>query len=61
MQLGMGFWASKSSPAYVGGLLEMANDRLYPFWGSLEEGLRTGKPQNEVKLTGKPVFKAIYA
>jgi hypothetical protein len=51
----------KSSPAYVGGLLEMANDRLYPYWGSLEEGLRTGQPQNEIKHTGKPGFDAIYA
>jgi hypothetical protein len=52
----------KNKPAsYVGGILEMANDRLYPFWGSLEEGLRTGKPQNEVKQTGKPIFEAIYA
>jgi len=50
----------KTSPSYVGGLLEMANDRLYPFWGRLEEGLRTGLPQNEVKLTGKPAFEAIY-
>lgn len=51
----------KSSPAYVGGLLEMANDRLYPFWGSLEEGLRTGQPQNEIKQSGKSMFEAIYA
>ena len=51
----------KTSPAYVGGLLEMANDRLYPYWGSLEEGLRTGQPQNEIKRTGKSGFDAIYA
>src|SRR6476620_5015530 len=25
----------KDSPAYVGGILEMANARLYGFWGSL--------------------------
>src|SRR5919205_486990 len=28
--------------SYLGGMLEMANERLYPFWGSLTEGLRTG-------------------
>ncbi|WP_255637510.1 acetylserotonin O-methyltransferase [Dyadobacter sp. NIV53] len=50
----------QTSPAYIGGLLEMANDRLYPFWGSLEEALRTGLPQNEVKQTGKSAFEAIY-
>lgn len=54
-------YLNRHIPAYVGGLLEMANDRLYPFWGNLEEGLRTGKPQNERKQTGKSVFDAIYA
>ena len=31
-----------AKPSYMGGILEMANARLYPFWGSLTEGLRTG-------------------
>ncbi len=39
----------RAKPSYVGGLLEMANARLYGFWGSLTEGLRTGAPQNEAK------------
>jgi 2-polyprenyl-3-methyl-5-hydroxy-6-metoxy-1,4-benzoquinol methylase len=56
-----GQFLDKNKPSYVGGILEMANDRLYKFWSDLEEGLRTGKPQNEVKHTGKPVFEAIYA
>ncbi len=38
----------------------MANARLYPFWGSLTEGLRTGRPQNEIKR-GESIFDAIYA
>jgi hypothetical protein len=38
-----------AKPSYIGGMLEMANARLYPFWGSLTEGLRTGQPQSEVK------------
>ena len=42
-------------PTYVGGMLEMANARLYPFWGSLTEGLRTGEPQNEAKAGARPV------
>ena len=46
-------------PSYVGGLLEMANARLYPFWGSLTEGLRTGQPQNEAK-TGGDFFGVLY-
>jgi predicted O-methyltransferase YrrM len=50
----------KASPAYVGGILEMSNARLYPYWADLTEGLRTGKPQNEVKHTGKTVFDELY-
>ena len=38
----------------------MANERLYPFWGSLTEGLRTGLPQNEVKTGGAGLFDVIY-
>jgi predicted O-methyltransferase YrrM len=51
----------KLSPAYIGGILEMANARLYPFWGDLTEALRTGEPQNEVKHTGAPVFEELYS
>jgi hypothetical protein len=49
----------KNKPSYIGGLLEMMNNRLYGFWGNLEEGLRTGEPQNEVK-NGKDFFGLIY-
>lgn len=51
----------KNKPSYVGGILEMANNRLYPFWGNLEEGLKTGLPQNESKGGGKPLFEELYA
>ncbi|MCI0428183.1 MAG: acetylserotonin O-methyltransferase [Nitrospiraceae bacterium] len=50
----------RAKPSYVGGILEMSNARLYRFWGSLTEGLRTGKPQNEVK-TGEDFFGTLYA
>jgi SAM-dependent methyltransferase len=50
----------RAKPSYVGGILEMANARLYPFWGSLTEGLRTGAPQNEAK-GGDDFFAALYA
>ena len=51
----------KASPAYVGGVLEMCNARLWAPWGDLTEGLRTGKPQNEIKHTGKPMFEELYS
>ena len=51
----------RAKPTYVGGMLEMANARLYPFWGSLTEALRTGQMQNEAKGGGEHFFAAIYA
>jgi hypothetical protein len=51
----------KASPAYIGGILEMSNARLYRFWGDLTEGLRTGSPQNEIKHTGKAMFEELYS
>ena len=50
----------RAKVSYVGGILEMCNARLYRFWGSLTEGLRTGKAQNEVK-TGEDFFGTLYA
>ena len=49
-----------AKPSYMGGLLEMLNARLYQFWGSLTEALRTGEPQSEVK-TGGDFFATLYA
>lgn len=51
----------KNKPSYIGGLLEMANTRLYSHWGSLTEGLRTGLPQNETKGGGEKTFDALYS
>lgn len=50
----------KRKPSYIGGLLEMANARLYGFWNHLTEGLRTGQPQNEAKA-GTDFFGELYA
>jgi len=50
----------RNKSSYIGGMLEMCNARLYPFWGSLTEGLRTGIPQNEAKQGGN-FFAALYA
>ena len=51
----------RRKPSYIGGILEMANHRLYPFWGNLTEALRTGLPQNEAKAGGPGVFETLYA
>ncbi len=50
----------RASPSYVGGMPEMLNARLYRFWGDLTEALRTGRPQNEIKHTGAPMFAELY-
>jgi hypothetical protein len=51
----------RAKPTYVGGLLEMVNARLYGFWGSLTEGLRTGQPQNELKTDPSAgLFDTLY-
>ena len=51
----------KAKPSYVGGILEMANDRLYRFWGSLTTALQTGQPQNEAAHGEQALFDALYA
>jgi precorrin-6B methylase 2 len=51
----------KNKLSYIGGMLEMANNRLYPFWNFLEEGLRTGTPQNEIRTGQLSLFEEIYS
>ena len=48
-----------NKPSYIGGILEMMNNRLYGFWGNLGEGLLTGLPQNEAKRS-EDFFGLIY-
>jgi len=57
--LATGLFLDRAKPSYIGAMLEMANARLYPFWGSLTEALRTGCPQNEAK-SGEDFSAALY-
>lgn len=52
-------YLDRDKPSYLGGIFEMASLRLYRYWASLTEALRTGRPQNEVKDGGDP-FKQLY-
>jgi hypothetical protein len=54
-------YLDQKSPRYVGGILEMLNVRLFKFWHDLPEALRTGKPQNEIKHSQKPMFEELYS
>ena len=56
-----GLFLDRNSPQFIGGFLEMANARLYGFWGDLTEALRTGSPQNEIKHTGASMFGELYS
>jgi O-methyltransferase domain/Dimerisation domain len=51
----------KNRPGYMGGILEMSNDRFFKFWNDLEPALKTGKPQNETNHGQKPLFETLYA
>ena len=42
----------KHKPSYIGGMLEMANRRLFKHWGQLTTALRTGQPQGEAHARG---------
>jgi len=53
-------YLDRSSPRYVGGILEMLNARLFKFWHDLPAALRTGKPQNETKHGQKGMFEELY-
>jgi hypothetical protein len=52
---------NRTSTTYIGGLPEMLNARLFGFWNDLGTALKTGRPQNEVKHGGKPMFEALYS
>ncbi|SEN88872.1 methyltransferase [Actinacidiphila rubida] len=49
----------RDKPSYVGGILEMANARLFGFWNHLTDALKTGTPQNEVAHSGAPFFATL--
>ncbi len=54
-------YLDKNSEEYVGGILELANSRLYRNWEYLSEALKTGKPQNETLYQGKTYYETIYS
>jgi hypothetical protein len=58
---GTAAFLDRKSPRYIGGMLEMANARLYRFWADLTPALKTGQPQNEIKHSGRPMFDELYA
>lgn len=50
---------NRGSSVYIGDMFRMSNERLWEFWGRLEEALRTGRPQNETRHGGD-FFEKLY-
>jgi len=50
---------NKHSPAYIGGMPEMLNARLFGFWNNLGEALKTGQAQSETRHGGKSLFEEL--
>jgi hypothetical protein len=46
-----GAFLDQSKPSYIGGVLTLHNDYLYPSWGALSDALRTGNPQDHIAST----------
>ena len=53
-------YLDKNKITYIGGILEMANNRLYPYWNFLEESLKKGTPQNEIRTGEASLFEKLY-
>ncbi|MEO1017929.1 MAG: methyltransferase [Pseudomonadota bacterium] len=51
----------RNKPSYIGGIIELWENRNYRFWADLTEAFKTGKPQNETKNAGTPFFETLYA
>ena len=54
-------YLDQHKPSYIGGMLEMANRRLFGHWGKLTTALRTGQPQGEAGPGETDAFAALYA
>lgn len=53
------FFLDRGKSSYIGGILEMANARLYGAWGRLTDALHSGQPQNEIQGS-ENLFDALY-
>ncbi|MBT2386385.1 methyltransferase [Streptomyces sp. ISL-11] len=57
---GTAHYLVRGGPAYVGGLLELSDARMYELWGKLDAGLRTGRPQNEIEAGEEDLYTDLY-
>lgn len=51
---------NKRRSSYIGGILEMCNERSYQHWNNLTTALKTGEPQSEIKHHKQSLFETLY-
>jgi hypothetical protein len=51
----------RSKPGYIGGIIELWEQRNYRFWADITEALQTGKAQNETKHADTSFFETLYS
>ncbi len=51
----------RNKPGYIGGIIELWNQRNYRFWADITEAFQTGKAQNETKHANTPFFETLYS
>jgi hypothetical protein len=51
---------NRNRTTYMGGILEMAHNRLYDSWSHMEKALRTGLPQNEIGKDESSAYEILY-
>lgn len=50
----------RRSAGYLGGILELWEERNFRMWADLTEALRTGRAQSEIKHSARPFFESLY-
>ena len=51
------FFLDKRKPSYIGGILVMANHRLYPFWGTSRPRCVPGSPRTKPKTAATLLWR----
>ncbi|MEM7462902.1 MAG: methyltransferase [Pseudomonadota bacterium] len=54
-------YLNKNKSGYIGGIIELWDQRNYRFWSDLTEALQTGEAQNETKNSGASFFETLYS
>lgn len=50
----------RTTPSYLGGILELFSTRVFRSWAGLTDALRTGRPQSEAAAGAEDIYVAMY-